>query len=115
MHLETAFQAGKDGNQQMSTSLLVKIIGKTEGIDYVQSYMYVHVGLLQSVSRGMFEAAYQCAPQLAESEPVHQLAARACDRNMDDPEYKTLFDTLQPEILRIAMLEGNEAALAAAR
>jgi hypothetical protein len=55
------------------------------------------------------------APQLAESEAVHQLAARACDRNMDDPEYKTLFDTLQPEILRIAMLEENEAALAAAR
>ncbi|MCJ1471612.1 hypothetical protein MMC13_000252 [Lambiella insularis] len=115
-YLETDFQARSDGVQQTSTALLVMLVQEEDDTKYVQSYMHLHVKLLQKTSQGMFECAYQCAQQLAESEPVRQLANMSDNEvNMEFPAYKAIFDALQPETSRIAASGENEAALATAR
>lgn len=114
VHLETDFQARSDGAQQTSISLLVKFIEENDGVKYVQSYMHLHVALLEVSRQGMFEAAHRCAKQLAETEPARKLAAISDGAvDMENLEYKTIFDELQPEILRIALMKENEPALAA--
>ncbi|KAK4691803.1 hypothetical protein P7C71_g5278, partial [Lecanoromycetidae sp. Uapishka_2] len=113
LHLQTDFQV-RTGHLQ-STSLLVKLVEAEDGINFVKSYMHLSVGPVQSNSKVMFEAAYRCAKQLADTEPARKLAALNDEAvDMGHPEYKTLFDSLEPEILRITMLEVNKLGLAAA-
>lgn len=116
IHLETDFQSRSDGVQQTSLSLLVKHVEEEDGIKYVESYMHLHVRRIEASSQDMFEAAYRCAQQLAASEPACQLELLGDEAvDMADAQYKARFDALQPEIMRIATIEGNEAALVAAR
>ena len=116
LDLETDFRARSDGVQQTRTSLLVKHTQEENGVNYVHSHMHVNVAILQRISVDMMEAAYQCARQLTQSAPAQALAGlQDEDVNFELPAYKTLFDALGSEIHRIAMMDGNEAGLTAAR
>ncbi|CAF9939192.1 hypothetical protein IMSHALPRED_001243 [Imshaugia aleurites] len=115
-HLETDFQARKDGDEQTSTALLTRLVQECEEVKYVQSYMHIHAALMRQTSREMFEAAYRCAQKLAESAPAQQLANMSKNgTNMESPEYKAVFDALKPEIFRIAASGNNEIAMTTAR
>ncbi|MCJ1293247.1 hypothetical protein MMC34_004801 [Xylographa carneopallida] len=116
LYLETDFQASADVDQQVINSLGVKFLQEEDGVMYVQSYMLVHIQPLQRTPLDMFETAYRCAKQLADSGPARELAALRTDEvDMEMPEYRILFDKLRPEIHRIAMLDENITAREAAR
>ncbi len=116
LDLETEFQARADGVQQTRTSLLVKLVQEEEDINYVQSFMHINVAILQRTNSDMFEAAYQCAQQLKESSSARQMMILQ-DHEIDSDlsSYRTLFDGLENEIHRIAMMVANEAGLAASK
>ena len=116
IRLETDFQNRPDGAEQTSMSLLVKLVEEKDNIKYVQSYMHLHVNLLQAGGQCMFEAAYRCAQQVLASDVVRQLAELSSSNvDANDPGYRALLETLQSEILQRAVLEDNKAALAVAR
>lgn len=114
--LETGFQAQPDGGQHTRTALLTRLIQERSGVKFVESYMHIHVGPARKPISEMFEAAYRCAQKLAESAPAQQLA-NMCKNgtDMQSPEYKTVFDALEPEIFRISADRGNEPAMTTAR
>ncbi|MCJ1396719.1 hypothetical protein MMC18_009611 [Xylographa bjoerkii] len=116
LYLEPEFQSRVDSDQQAINSLGVKFLYEEEGVIYVQSCMLVHFQRLQITLLEMFETAYQCAELLADSDPARQLAALQEDEvNIELPAYKILFDALGLEIHRIAIMDDNKTALAAAR
>ena len=116
IHLETEFQARSDGAEETSTSLLVKLIKEKDNIKYVQSYMHLHVSLLQAGGQCMFETAYRCAQQVSASDVIRQLAElSSSNADANDAGYRTLLETLQSEILQRAVLGEIKAALAAAK
>ena len=116
LDLDTGFQARADGIQQTRTSLLVKQVHQEMDVNYVQSFIHVHVALLQRTTSDMFETAYQCAQQLGESSPAQRMAnLQEGEINMDLPSYKTLFGDLENEVRRIARLDANAHGLAAAQ
>ena len=114
--LETEFQARTDGVQQTRTSLLVKLVHEEDNTNYVQSFMHVIVAILQKANSDMFEAAYQCAQQLKESSSARQMETlQEHEIDSDLLSYRTLFDGLENEIHRIAIMAANEAGLAASK
>ncbi|MCJ1386980.1 hypothetical protein MMC17_010109, partial [Xylographa soralifera] len=116
LYLETELQPLEVTHQRIMNSLGVKFLHEEEGVIYVQSYMLVHFQRLRITSLEMFETAYQCVKQLANSDPARQLAALQDDEvNIELPEYKFLFDALGTEIHRLALMDENKTALAAAR
>lgn len=115
-HLETDFQTRSDSAQQTSTALLTRLTQESHKVKYVQSYMHIHVAQLQKAACEMYEAAYQCALKLAESAPARQLASMSNDGiDRVSSEYKSVSDTLLPEIYRIAASGGNDLAKTTAR
>ena len=99
-----------------STALVTRLSRETEDVKYVRSYMHIQVAELLRASSEMFEAAYRCAQKLTESAPAKHLATMEKNGvHMESPEYKTAFDTLKPEIYRIAASSENGVAMATAR
>ena len=99
-----------------STALVTRLSRDSEDVKYVRSYMHIQVAELLKASCEMFEAAYRCAQKLTESAPAKQLATM--DQNgvhMESPEYRAVFDTLNPEIYRIAASSENGIAMSTAR
>ena len=99
-----------------STALVTRLSRECEDVKYVRSYMHIQVAELRKDSCEMFEAAYRCAQKLTESAPAKHLATM--DQNgvhMESSEYKAGFDTLKPEMYRIAASSENGIAMATAR
>ena len=99
-----------------STALLTRLSRESGEVKYVRSYMHIQVEELRKALCEMFEAAYRCAQKLTESTPAKHLATM--DQNgvqMESPEYKAGFDTLKPEMYRIAARPENHIAIATAR
>ena len=116
MHHESSSQKWSDVYKQTNTALLTRLVQESYKVKYVKSYMHIHIGHLRDTQCEMFEAAYRCAQKLAESAPAQQLANMSTDDvDMESPEYKAVFDTLQPEIYRLAARGENELAMTAAR
>ena len=116
-HIEIGSQPWSPyGFQNWSTALLTRLVQESQGVKYVQSYMHIQAASLREASCKMFEAAYHVAQKLAESAPMQQLANMSRDLiNMESPEYKAIFDTLKPEIYRIAAHETSDLAMTTAR
>lgn len=116
-HLETDFQARSPyGFKRWSTALLTRLVQESYEGKYVQSYMHIQTALLRKASCKMFEAACQDAQKLAESAPTQKLTNLGKDGiNLESPEYKAVFDTLEPEIYRIAAHRNSDLAMTTVR
>lgn len=116
MHHENDSPKWSDAYKQTNTALLTRVVQESDKVKFVQSYMHLQVGHLRDAHCDIFEAAYRTAQKLAESAPAQRLAHMSkTDVDMESPEYKAVFDTLQPEIYRLAASGGNELAMTAAR
>lgn len=114
--LEADVQAQADSYQQTNAALLTKLVHESNEVKYVHSYMHIHVFQCRNHFSEMLEAAYRCAQELTESAPAQRLENLSEHKmNMESPEHKTVFDSLGPEILRIAANGENELALTTAR
>lgn len=114
--LEANVQAQADSYQQANPALLTKLVHESNEVKYVHSYMHIHVFQYRNHFSEMLEAAYRCAQELAESAPAQRLANLSKNKtNLESPEHKMVFDSLGPEIHRIAASGGNELALTSAR
>ena len=116
LHNEFKSNPWSDAYKQTNAAILTRLVQESHKVKYVQSYMHIHIGHLRDTQCEMFEAAYRCAQKLAESAPAQQLAKMSRDDiDMESPEYKAVFDILEPEIYRLAATGGNELAMTAAR
>lgn len=116
VHNEVKSNPWSDVYKHTNAALLTRLVQESHNVKYVQSYMHIRIGHLHDAQCEMFEAAYRCAQKLAESAPAQQLANMSKENiDMESPEYKAVFDTLQPEIYRLAASGGNELAMTAAR
>ena len=100
-YLETKFQTRSDGRQQTQIALLVKVVEEENGIKFAESYMHLHVKLLDLAIQDMWEAAYQCADTLAREDMTRQIAILIQESDFD-PEsprsWKTIWHSLITEI-----------------
>lgn len=104
-YLETEFQARRDGRQQTQMALLVKVVEEENGIKFAESYMHLHVKLVDSASQEMWEAAYQCADTAARGDLTRHLAILSKESEVDRQSpmwWKTLWDTLIAEIISLS-------------
>ena len=114
--LDNVFQLRADSFLQTSPALLTRMVSEGHGVKYVHSYMHIHVFKYRKNVCEMLEAAYQCAQKLAESAPAQRLANMSENEiDMESPEYKAVFESLEPEICRITASGEYELALATAR
>ena len=103
-YLETKFQARSDGRQQTQIALLVKVVEEEDGMVFAESYMHLHVKLLDLTWQEMWEAAYQCADTLVREGLTRQIAILTKDSEFDlesPRSWKILWNSLVTEIINL--------------
>lgn len=83
-------------------------------INYVESYMHVKINHVENDMQSMLHAAYSSMGTLSESEPVHALAAFEGNADLQDAQYKAVYNQVESEIQRIARLPANARGVAVA-
>ena len=107
-HAETDFQLRADGERQISTAILVKLVEDEFDVKYVRAEMHVNVLLVPHSLQGLMAAAYQCAHELSDGPIVAQLRSVSNeDVEMRNLTYRSFYDAIEPEIHRVA--SANQA------
>ena len=110
------YQMRADTFLETRIALLTRLIRESDEVKYVHSYMHLNVLRYRTDVCEMLESAYRCAQKLAGSAPAQRLANMSEDEiNLDSPDYKAVFDTLQAEILSISASGEYDRGLALAR
>ena len=110
------YQMRADTFLETRTALLTRLKHETHDVKYVHSYMHMNVSQYRTDVCEMLEATYRCAQKLAESAPAQRLANMSENEiDMESPDYKALFDTLEAEILRISASGEYDRGLVLAR
>ena len=115
LHLETDYAFRPDAARHTSTALIAKLVDDDGETKYTHSSMHIHIGPRLTVGQEMSEAAYQCAQQLAKSQPTHELAdLGASDVDMESESHKDKLDAVIQEMDRLMAEREYNSALAAA-
>ncbi|KAL9614765.1 MAG: hypothetical protein Q9167_000756 [Letrouitia subvulpina] len=98
------------------SGLIVRTTGAQEReINYVESYMHVDITYTDSATQTMLSAAYNSVKSLSESEPAQALAAFEGNVDLQDAQYRAVYDQMEPEMRRIAQLPVNARGLSVAK
>ena len=97
-------------------ALMVTPIDEENGVIYVNSYIHLHIGRMEDGNQGLYEAAYESAKLLSQTDMAKRLADFEEDAvKMENAAYKAVFELLEPEMHRIARLPENKVALAVSK
>ena len=111
-YLETTWINQIEGLLQTMIGLLVQVTQEESTITYGRSCLHLHMSKMQSPTREMFEAGYQCAQSFA----ARQLTSKTpgSEQNIGSSQDEAVLNALDPDINEIA---GRDypAALATAR
>ncbi|KAL9037593.1 MAG: hypothetical protein Q9214_005634, partial [Letrouitia sp. 1 TL-2023] len=101
---------------RVRSGLIVRITGAQEReVNYVESYMHVNITCIDKAFQTMLNAAYSSVKTLSESEPVQALAAFEGNVDLQDAQYRAIYDQMEPEMRRIAQLPVNAHGLSVAK